>query len=796
MGALPEHGSKKLENIMFTGFAKWMSGHKAIRAGLWVILGLLVLSGLTSWTWTRRVSLPPGTESSLIAAFGACFLILAGLLILARRIVVQPSESMIKMGRSVVDKDCASLKVALNEMTQGNMSIRMKMESKPLEPVSDPVLNRFVGILNDIASHLHDAAREYNAITDVPCRRLCYVGADSFLEGWRCGEAMGDLLQGKGQVGIIVSVLTASNCILRRKGLESALQEKYPDITVVDVLEDHENIDDTYQCTMDLIKRFPHLTGVYIAHGATANGAARAVTESRNVQKVKIVTHDLTDETMRCIQQGTIAATLGQDPFAQGYDPAIHLYNHLVAGWQPPAPRLLTQLDVVTPANYKQYWQEGKGMIQSQVAMERLARPVDRLPEKPLKIAVLGTEGSAFWKPVKEGALAAAKKLQPMNATVDWILPYAAGEEFNIDLYCKAVRKAVEDGYQALAMIVYYQDMVPVVNETVDKGVPVVSYNSEPFSMRSLVYTIMQQADKLMGLSENLASNAQQVSMATGQINTSMNQIAQGAVSQNTQVKQTEQVLESLLSNIDKVSREAGESATSAEETAKAVVSGTDAMDKTLGGIKSIEQSVEATSQIVDELRRHSDRIDAVVELINDIASQVNVLSLNAAIEATRAGEYGKGFMVVSNEIRKLARNTADATGEVTKLVGTVQTGIRSVGKSMQEGLEKVQNSAKLTDVAKDALGSIRDMVETNKNRMGKIAAAIVEMQKFSHQVGDAMGGVTSVSERNAQAVEEIRAATEEMNLQFKEVAILARSLENMARSEQELLAKFNVSEK
>jgi len=102
----------------------------------------------------------------------------------------------------------------------------------------------------------------------------------------------------------------------------------------------------------------------------------------------------------------------------------------------------------------------------------------------------------------------------------------------------------------------------------------VITYNSEPFGLRSLVYTITQQADRLIGLSEDLASSAQQVSSATNQINRTMGQIAAGASTQNAQVRETEAVLEGLLTGIDKVSREAGESAASAEHTAKAVVAG------------------------------------------------------------------------------------------------------------------------------------------------------------------------------------------------------------------------------
>ncbi len=773
-----------------------MGENAVLYAGLSLLFLLLLSSGFVGSEWLGRSNPVGWIKTVWITVCTVCGALVLFLLVLVRKDRIHSADALLRTARTLVEKDIASFRSAMNEFAQGNMSVRMEPVSKPVAGVSEPNLKPFAEVLNGISTNLRDAAREFNTMTEVPCKRLCYVGSDSFLDGWKCGEVMGELLGDKGQVAITLGSLKSVDVNLRRKGFQSYLREKQPGIEVVEVCENRWDPEIAYTRTMEILKRFPHLSGIYATEAATPDGVARAVAECKKVQKVKVIGHDLTDSTMRCIQKGWIAASLSQDPFAQGYEPVVHLFNHLAGGWRPTVPRLLTQQDVVTQANFRQFWDEGKGMVQGLLTMDRLTKPMDIHPGKPLKIVVLGIEDSAFWVPVKEGVMAAGKTLKPFGVTVHWTVPekMERNNDSYTDTFGLAVQEAVRQGYHGIAVIVKDANLVPYLNEAVDRGIPVITFNSEPFSMRSLMYTITQQAGRLMGLSGNLSGSAQQVSMATNQINTSMNQIAQGAVSQSNQVKQTERVLESLLTNIDKVSREAGESAASAENTAKAVVSGAGAMDKTLGGIKSIEQSVEETWKIVEELRRHSERIDMVVELINDIASQVNVLSLNAAIEATRAGESGKGFMVVANEIRKLARSTGEATGEVTGLVDTVQSGIQDVERSMQAGLERVQHSANLTDIAKGSLGSIRELVESNRARMDKIASAIGEMQKFSHQVGEAMGSVTTVSEKNAQAVEEIHAATEEMGAQFKEVALLARSLENMAQSEQELLAKFIVS--
>jgi methyl-accepting chemotaxis protein len=296
-----------------------------------------------------------------------------------------------------------------------------------------------------------------------------------------------------------------------------------------------------------------------------------------------------------------------------------------------------------------------------------------------------------------------------------------------------------------------------------------------------------------MGLSETIATSTYEVSVATNQVKKAMNTMSEGSVYQGTQIQQTKETVDFLLSNIDKVSQEADESAKAGENTSQAVGMGVKAMEQMLATMKTLEKSVTDTWQIVEELGKHSERIDGVVDLIKDIASRVNVLALNAAIEATRAGESGKGFMVVAKEIRQLAKNTGDATQEVNTLIGSVKTDIVKVEKVMNEGLVKISQSADLTNQAGQALNKINNLVRIDQDRLKNIAAAMLRMQQFSHDVGLAMDRVASVSSKNTQTVEEVNTATNEMSDQLENVANLSRDLEEMAKGEQDLMAKFTL---
>ena len=158
---------------------------------------------------------------------------------------------------------------------------------------------------------------------------------------------------GEDNVAIFLGFFSQTSQELRRKGFESLLRERYPDIQILDRLETLGKVDTAYALTKDLLNGRNIPSGIYIIDGGIPVGVARAVVDAGLAGKVKLVSHDLVDETMEYVSKGVITATLGQDPFAQGHDTVVHLFNHLVTGWRPSTPRLLTAREVVTQENYQ-----------------------------------------------------------------------------------------------------------------------------------------------------------------------------------------------------------------------------------------------------------------------------------------------------------------------------------------------------------------------------------------------------------------------------------------------------------
>ncbi|GJG87191.1 ABC transporter substrate-binding protein [Gemmatimonadetes bacterium T265] len=194
----------------------------------------------------------------------------------------------------------------------------------------------------------------FNSETDTPNQRLFFVGADSYAQGKAAGTLMCKLVGPNGKVGLITGFFSVEAHAARVKGFEDALKAGCPNATVVGRVENRDKADVAYQQAKDFMTAHSDLGGI-IAIAGSPFGAARAIDEAGKGGKVHMISFDAVDETMDYVDKGVIDATIGQDPDAQGHDPAVRLYNYIVAGQLPPAGRLATRADVITKANAAKY---------------------------------------------------------------------------------------------------------------------------------------------------------------------------------------------------------------------------------------------------------------------------------------------------------------------------------------------------------------------------------------------------------------------------------------------------------
>ncbi|MDA8235687.1 MAG: methyl-accepting chemotaxis protein [Clostridia bacterium] len=305
------------------------------------------------------------------------------------------------------------------------------------------------------------------------------------------------------------------------------------------------------------------------------------------------------------------------------------------------------------------------------------------------------------------------------------------------------------------------------------------------------------------------------------QLANSIDQIARGAQEQASNVAQTTEVVGQMVKGIDEVTVNAQKVAEAAQQTSDVANKGGVAVDKTITGMKKIKQTVFESAGKIKELGDHSKQIGEIVEVIDDIAEQTNLLALNAAIEAARAGEHGKGFAVVADEVRKLAERSGKATKEIANLIGSIQRGTTNAVDAMEAGTREVEQGAALADDAGVALKEIVKTIQVANEQMESISAAVEQISASSAEVAQAIDNVAAITQENtaateemaagssqvntsinsiakvaqesARAAKEVSSATENINASTEEIAASAQALAEMAQELQGLIYKFKI---
>jgi methyl-accepting chemotaxis protein len=195
-------------------------------------------------------------------------------------------------------------------------------------------------------------------------------------------------------------------------------------------------------------------------------------------------------------------------------------------------------------------------------------------------------------------------------------------------------------------------------------------------------------------------------------------------------------------------------------------------VEETLTKMRAIAESVEGTAKKMAELGKSSDQIGRIAAVIDDIADQTNLLALNAAIEAARAGEQGRGFAVVADEVRKLAERTTTATKEIAQMIKTIQHETKTAVSAMEEGTRQVEDGVKSTARAGDSLKQIIQMAEQVGEMITHIATAATEQSSASEEINNNL-------EQIAKLVKESAAGAQESARSCQDLSALALDLQS-----------------
>ena len=368
-------------------------------------------------------------------------------------------------------------------------------------------------------------------------------------------------------------------------------------------------------------------------------------------------------------------------------------------------------------------------------------------------------------------------------------------------------------------------------------------------NLRVMVGRVADASNSLTESSTALSSTAAQVGQATQEIASTSQQVARGANEQATGISTTTNAMTQLTEAIGQIAEGSQQQANSMEQasgittqvstaagdvaknaqsaadgarvTDEAARAGSDAVGKTITGMNRIRDAVTSAATKIESLGEQSAEIGKIIAVIDDIAAQTNLLALNAAIEAARAGEQGRGFAVVADEVRKLAERVTDATKEIANLIEGVQQGVQDSIQATEEGTKEVASGTQIAEEAGSALTQITASVVTVSEQIEQISAAAEEvsasadgmvnfienvnelavksasaaeqMRSSADDVTENVTSVAAITEEDSAATEEMSAAVEEVSAQADEVVKAAQAMDVMAQALQTVVGSFTL---
>ena len=269
---------------------------------------------------------------------------------------------------------------------------------------------------------------------------------------------------------------------------------------------------------------------------------------------------------------------------------------------------------------------------------------------------------------------------------------------------------------------------------------------------------------KIHGIVNEVRMATEQMATAANQLTSISKNVTEEVTQQQNETDQVARAISEMSSAVQEVARSATNTAQATADADKDAEAGKRVVTETIEAIRRTAKQVDRSTEVINQLSLTSENIGSVVEVIRSIAEQTNLLALNAAIEAARAGEQGRGFAVVADEVRNLANRTQESTEEIQRTVEQLQQGASSASKEMEQGRVEADMSVEQTMKAGASLDNINNGIATITDMSAQIASAVEEQSAVAHEINRSVSEIRTISDNTANGVKQINDATQSLN--------------------------------
>jgi len=335
------------------------------------------------------------------------------------------------------------------------------------------------------------------------------------------------------------------------------------------------------------------------------------------------------------------------------------------------------------------------------------------------------------------------------------------------------------------------EDIVTKGNDEV--GQLSISFNTMKNNLHGLVKQVSESSEQVAASSEELTAIAEQNTQASIQIATAIEQVAIGTEKQSSAVNETSSAVEQISASTEEVAAGSGEITNLMISTMATTTEGQKALDNVIEQMTSISSGTDQVQHAIMELSIKSEKIGDIIGVITGIASQTNLLALNAAIEAARAGEQGRGFAVVADEVRKLAEQSGEAAKQIEILIKQNHNDIGTAVVAIKDNVNNVKVGRGVVNVAGQSFSEISRLVENVSAQMEQISATFQQVASGNQHIVNSIQEVDAVSRETAAQAQSVSAGVEEQTASMEQITSSAQSLSTMAFDLQEIINKFTV---